>query len=68
MSGVCVCVCDGGTSWRTYCGLREVRVREIFENVIMFQLRPEEWAEINWVQGTERSREKEGAPGRLKSI
>ena len=65
---VCVCVCDGGTSWRTYCGLREVRVREIFENVIMFQLRPEEWAEINWVQGTERSREKEGAPGRLKSI
>lgn len=42
MRGVCVCVCDGGTSWRTYCGLREMRVREIFENVKMFQLRPEE--------------------------
>ena len=42
-------------------------MREIFEDVIMFQLRPEEWAEINWVQGTERWREKEGAPGRLKS-
>lgn len=44
-------------------------VREIFfEEVTMFQLRPEGWVEINWVEGTERQREKEGAPGRMKSI
>lgn len=42
--------------------------RNLFEKVMMFQLKPRRWAEMNWVEGAERWRKKERAPGRTKRI
>lgn len=41
-------------------------MREVFEEV-MFLLGPGAWAEMNWVEGTERWREMERVLGRMKS-